>query len=225
MNTNIQQLHDAKINALAEQYTLEGFSVTMEPSVTSLPFDLGGYRPDLIATKDNAGLIVEVKSKLERLSVERFRALAEEVGRHPGWRFLLVTLDDVETQNPPGIVDELPDWLQLKERINQAIGMLKEGTTEPALLYFWSIFEASLRKRATNMSMPIERFPVLRLINHMYSSGELTLSQYDLAVQILETRNKLAHGFLAKLDHTLVARFKTMVEGLLTEWEEADQKI
>ena len=222
MNTTAERPENVKISALAEQYAIEGFSVTREPSVTSLPFDLGGYRPDLIATKDNAGLMVEVQTKLARLSVDRFRAIAEEVGRHPGWRFLLVTLDDVETQNPPGTAGELPGWSQLKQRINQASAMLKAGEHEPALLYLWSIFEALLRKRAIEISMPIERFPALQVINHLYSLGELSLSQYDFAILVLENRNKLAHGFLANLDGTLVERFKTLVDSLFAEWGNDD---
>lgn len=218
MNATIQQLHDEKLNALAEQYALEGYSVSREPSETSLPFDLGGYKPDLIATKDNAGLIVEIKTKLARLSMERLRTLAEEVGRHPGWRFLLVTLDDVETQSLPGTPAELPGWDQLQRRINQVGGVLKAGENEPALLYLWSIFEAMLRRRAMEISMPIERFPVLHLINHLYSQGELSLSQYDLAIFVLETRNKVAHGFLVGVEGSLVDRFKSLIDSLLTEW-------
>ncbi len=216
------QSHQAKINELAEQYVREGYTVTREPSGIDLPFDLDGYRPDLIATKDNSGLIVEVKGKLARLPVERFRAIAEEVSRHPGWRFLLVTLDDVESQNPPGTTENLPNWTQLKQNTKLVADLLQVGKKEPALLYLWSIFEAMLRKHATEISIPIERFPVMRLINHMYSLGELALSQYDLTIEILETRNKLAHGFLAKIDDNLIGRFKSLVDILITEWEHHD---
>jgi len=218
MKANTQQLEEDMINELAEKYAHEGYSVTLEPSELDLPFDLDGYRPDLIATKDSSGLIVEVKSKLARLPVKRFRAIAEEVARHPGWRFLLVTLDDVEGQNPPGISEDLPQWTQLKDHACQADGLLKERKMEPALLYLWSIFEASLRKHAIETPIPVERFPVSRLINHMYSLGELTLSQYDLTNAVLETRNKLAHGFLTKLDYSLMNQFKSLVEGLIDEW-------
>ena len=219
MIENTQQSEQAKIIELAEQYTREGYTVTREPSGIDLPFDLDGYRPDLIATKDKSGLIVEVKTKLARLPVERFRAIAEEVSRHPGWRFLLVTLDDVESQNPPGISENLPEWTQLKQNTSLAADLLQDGKKEPALLYLWSILEAMLRKHAIEISLPIERFPVMRLINHMYSLGEITLSQYDLTIEILEIRNKLAHGFLVVVDDSLIDRFKNLVDILITEWE------
>lgn len=218
MNTHDNQLENTKINDLAEKYTLEGFAVTREPSETNLPFDLGGYRPDLIVTKDNSGFIVEVKDKLTRLPVERFRALAEEVGKHPGWRFLLVTLDDEGNSELPGVIDAIPDWSELSRRTSQAFTLLAEKTNEPALLYLWGIFEAILRRRATEALIPIERFPALRLINHMYSLGELSVSQHDLVIAILEIRNKLAHGFLVNVDGNLASRFATLIETLLAEW-------
>ena len=183
---------------------------------------MNGFRPDLLATKEKSGLIVEVKGKLARLPVERFRTIAEEVSRHPGWRFLLVTLDDVESQNLPGISEDLPQWKQLKDHACQADGLLKNGKMEPALLYLWSIFEAVLRKHAIDAAIPVERFPVLRLVNHMYSLGELTLSQYDLTNIVMKTRNKLAHGFLTKLDYSLMSQFRSLVEGLIGEWGHFD---
>ncbi|MCX7110880.1 MAG: hypothetical protein NTX45_12270 [Proteobacteria bacterium] len=222
MISNTQQSEKEKINELAEQYALEGYSVTREPSEFDLPFDLDGYRPDLVATKENSGLIVEVKAKLARLPVERFREIAEEVSRHPGWRFLLVTLDDVESQNPPGTSDDMPNWTQLREHATQASGLLREGRKEPALLFLWSIFEALLRKRAIEMSIPIERFPVKRLINHMYSMGELALSQYDLTNSVLESRNKLAHGFLTRLDEGFMNQFNTLIMTLIDDWGHSD---
>jgi len=218
----IANIEKSKINELAEQYTRQGYTVTLEPSELDLPFNLDGYRPDLVATKENSGLIVEVKGKLARLPVERFRTIAEEVSRHPGWRFLLVTLDDVESQNLPGISEDLPHWKQLKDHACQADGLLKNGKMEPALLYLWSIFEAVLRKHAIDAAIPVERFPVLRLVNHMYSLGELTLSQYDLTNIVMKTRNKLAHGFLTKLDYSLMSQFRSLVEGLIGEWGHFD---
>jgi len=218
----IANIEKSKINELAEQYTRQGYTVTLEPYELDLPFNLDGYRPDLVATKENSGLIVEVKGKLARLPVERFRTIAEEVSRHPGWRFLLVTLDDVESQNLPGISEDLPQWTQLKDHAYQADGLLKNGKMEPALLYLWSIFEAALRKHAMDTAIPVERFPVLRLVNHMYSLGELTLSQYDLTNIVMKTRNKLAHGYLTKLDYSLMSQFRSLVEGLIGEWGHFD---
>jgi hypothetical protein len=220
--SNTPQLEESKINELAEQYTREGYSVIREPSEFDLPFGLNGYRPDLVATKEGLGLIIEVKTKLTRLPVERFRTIAEEVGKHPGWRFLLITLDDVESQNPPGTSDDMPNWTQLRHHATQASDLLSEGKKEPALLFLWSIFEALLRKRAIEMSIPIERFPVKRLINHMYSMGELSLSQFDLTNSVLEIRNKLAHGFFARLDERFMNQFNSLIMNLIDDWGHSD---
>ena len=50
------------------------------------------------------------------------------------------------------------------------------GETEAAFLSLWGVLEAALRRRALQMSIPIERFPTLSLINQLYSQGELSLN-------------------------------------------------
>ncbi|MFM8332455.1 MAG: hypothetical protein ACKN9T_12265 [Candidatus Methylumidiphilus sp.] len=218
MNVNAEQTEVAKLQALAEQYAQEGFAVILKPLATSLPFDLGGYRPDLIATKENCGLMVEVRARIARLPVERLRTIAEEVACHPGWRFLLVTLDDEETSNLAGLSETMPAWPELSKRLQQAHHLLANGIKEPVLLYVFGIFEASLRKRATETFIPIERFPLPRLINHMYSLGEISVSQYDIVMAALQIRNKITHGSFVEIDENIVDQFLMLTDDLISDW-------
>jgi hypothetical protein len=226
MSTAAKTFHDEKVRSLAEQYSRAGFQVSVEPDTGLLPFDLGGYRPDLIAVKDKAGVIVEVEPGSARISVERFQALAEEVARHPGWRFLLVTPDDVESESIPASPEEFPSWRQFSECVDHARRLIEAGEYEPALLYLWGIFEGALRKRAVEASIPVERCPVRRLINHMYSLGELSVDHYDRVLAALEARNRLIHGDIAKPDsqvaHARLAEdFARLLAGLLEEWQQS----
>jgi hypothetical protein len=224
MSTAAHAFHDEKVRSLAEQYSRAGFQVSVEPDDSALPFDLGGYQPDLIATKNDTGVIVEVKPSSARIPVERFQALAEEVARHPGWRFLLVTPDDIGPESIPGTPGEFPSWQQLKDSAEHARRLVETGEYEPALLYLWGIFEGALRKRAAEAPIPIERFPVSRLIDHMYSLGELSVTQYDPALAALKARNRLIHGNIAKPDfqptYSQLARdFSRLIFELLEEWQ------
>jgi hypothetical protein len=224
MSTTSSIFHDEKVRSLAEQYSRAGFQVSVKPGDSTLPFDLGGYHPDLVATKGNTGIIVEVKPSSARIPVERFQTLAEEIAKHSGWRFLLVTPDDIGSDSIPGTPGEFPSWRQLASCAEHARRLIETGEYEPALLYLWSIFEGALRKRAMEVSIPIERFPVSRLINHMYSLGELSVTQYDIALAALEARNRLIHGNIAKADsqstHALLAQnFSQLIFELLEEWQ------
>lgn len=218
MTNNTEILYHEKVKFLAQKYQSQGFHVLTGLQTDELPFDLGNYQPDLIAIKDGSGLVIEVKNSLSRLSVDRLQILAEEVNKHPGWRFLLVTLEDIEAKSLPGISEEHSSWQEITDRFIQAHNFIENDEIEPAFIDMWSIFEGALRKRAIDVSIPIERFPVIGLIRHLYSLGELSISQFDIAQSCFEVRNRLAHGYLENLNLPVVRNFDNLVRELLEKW-------
>ncbi len=56
---------------IAKKLSNEGYDVIIPNSPSDLPFDLEGYCPDLIATKNNQGLIIEIKNQ-KYISVDYF---------------------------------------------------------------------------------------------------------------------------------------------------------
>ena len=218
MINNTKTLYDEKVKSLAEKYESQGFRVSIEPKTDELPFELGNYQPDMIAIKDDSGLVIEVKTSLSRMSVDRLQALAEEVSKHPGWRFLLLTLEDIEAKSLPGTSEQFPSWQELTHRFIQAHKLIENDEIEPAFLLMWSIFEGALRKRAVDVSIPIERFPVIGLLRHLYSLGELSISQFELAQACFEVWNRLAHGYIENLNLPVVHNFDNLVRELLGKW-------
>jgi hypothetical protein len=190
---NGQAVHSQLEASIAKRYTELGFNVTLEPSLNLIPFDLGGYRPDILAIKEpNENYIIEVKRSSQRVSVDRFREISEAVQAHPGWRFLLVTGDDEI------IIGEEAGLLQteqVRQRINKAESLLKEGFTDAAFLYLWSLLGGMMRRRSIQRSIPIERLGDLSLINHLYSQGEMTREQFHECKDLLSIRNRISHGY------------------------------
>ena len=217
---NTKTLHHDKVKSLAEKYVNEGFDVVIEPKMNQLqlPFNLGNYQPDIIATKNNSGLVIDVKTSTNRVSVENLQAISEEISRHPDWRFLLVTLEDIEAESLPGTSEELPSWEELIDHFSQVSKLIENNNIEPAFLFLWSVFEGALRKRAVDVSIPVERLPVIRLLRTMYSLGELSISEFDIIQACLEERNRLAHGYIQKLDLETLHTFIMLVVKLLIEW-------
>lgn len=222
MNTSQKSPHDAKVDALAEDYAREGFVVLKEPALGQLPFDLGDYRPDLIATKGDTGLVVEVKASASRISVDRLQQTAEDVASHPGWRFLLVTLDDVDSRQIPTTATELPTWRELEAKFAQVNSLLEKGMAEPALLYLWSVFEALLRRRAIAQNIPVERLPANSLLRHLYSQGEISVDQLDTFQEFFNKHNRLAHGGKETIDAESVQGLTRAVAELIAEWREGN---
>jgi Holliday junction resolvase len=220
MTNNTKSLHDEKVESLIKKYRDEGFTVIQNPKTDQLPFVLDNYQPDILATKNKneSGLIIEVKTSISPVSVERLQSVAEEVSRHSGWRFLLVTLEDIEAESLPGKAEELPSWEELIDYFSQVGKLIENNNIEPAFIFLWSVFEGALRKRSLDVSIPIERLPAIRLLRSMYSLGELSISEFDIIQACLEERNRLAHGYIQKLNSEVLPTFIVLVVKLLIEW-------
>ncbi|PSB51175.1 hypothetical protein [Chamaesiphon polymorphus] len=218
MNNVTQSLYEQKIQSTAQELIDSGYKVSIEPASSDLPFDLGSYRPNLIATKDNEGLILEVKTTSNRLSIDRFQSIAEQIATHNGWRFLLITLDDTSDSILPSSERDLPSWDELKTRLSKLEILIQNSLFEPSILFLSSILEATLRKRSIEQNIPIWRLPEKNLLNHLFSSGEISMSDFDIFKKCLELRNKVAHGLATSIDPNLLSSANVSVENLVTTW-------
>jgi REase_AHJR-like len=218
MNNMIQSLYEKKIQSAAQELLANGYQVSIDPLPSDLPFELGGYSPNLIATKDDKGIILEIKASLKRLSVDRFQDIAGRVSTHPGWRFLLVTLDDTSEKILSSSADGLPSWEELNISLGKLNTLIQDSFLEPAFLYLWSILESALRKRALTQNIPISRFPTKELLNHTFSSGEISISDFDLFTSYLDVRNRIAHGIVVPIDSEILKLAQSSVKILVGKW-------
>ena len=218
MNNVTQSLYEQKIQSTVQELIDNGYKVSIEPSRSDLPFELGGYHPDLIATKGDEGIILEVKTTSNRLSVDRFQAIAEQIATHNGWRFLLITLDDTSESILPSGEKDLPSWEELKTRLSNLDTLIQASLFEPSILFSSSILEAVLRKRAINQNLPIWRLPEKNLLNYIFSSGEISMSDFDIFKSCLDLRNKVAHGLATSIDPNLLSSAIASIKKLVAQW-------
>lgn len=218
MISNSENAHSVLEAKVAEKYKAQGFEVIIEPQRTDIPFDLGSYHPDIIVKKSyNEGYIIEVKNSVSRIPIDRYQEVAEIVSQHSGWSFLLFTGEDVSLSEHEKD-DELLTWEQMYQRQKQAERLLSLGEAEGAFLSLWGIIEAALRRQAKKVSIPIERFPTLSLINHLYSQGELSIDQFDKAKVLQAIRNSVVHGYqIPNLDDP-TKQLQELVNEILKLW-------
>lgn len=217
-NSPIQITEDVLLLQVAQKYKNAGFEVYIEPQSSDMPFDLGLYRPDLLVKKtDSSGYIVEVKKSTSQVSVERFREIAEMVAEHPGWRFLLVTGDDKFMYDQDD-ADQLLSLEEIIHRKEKSAQLITANELDAAFLTLWSAAEALMRRHAAQILLPIERFPPVSLIKHLYSQGELSIEQYDKAMLLVDVRNRLAHGFQTPELDKAVVELQALVDDLLHIW-------
>ncbi len=225
MTITNQSLHEQqKIQSTAQQLEERGYRVVTEPSKSDLPFNLGGYLPDLIATKDEQGIVFEVKPSFKRISIDRLQNIAEQVASHDGWRFVLMTLDDESEEVLPLDRKDFPYWQDLQSRLLKVDTLIQESLFEPAILFLWSILEVLLRKKAVIENVPIERLPANNLLDHLYSRGQISMDQFEVFKDFLKLRNKTAHGIITPTDATgeMLILANHTIKSLVKEWELED---
>jgi hypothetical protein len=219
MTVNIQVTEKSLETKVAEKYRLQGFEVIIEPSKSVIPFDLGNYIPDIIAKKtSNECYIIEVKKTISQIPIDRYREIAEIVAQHHGWRFLLITGEDVfsaDTKDDHRILS----WEQMFHRQVQSQRFLVAGEVEVAFFYSWGVLEAAMRQAAKNAAIPIENLPANSLINHLYSQGELSIEQFDRARTIQETHNRLGHGYQTPNLTEQTNQLQKLVDELISMWK------
>jgi hypothetical protein len=196
----------------------EGYDVVSHPETHPLPFDLEGYQPDLIATRGDEKLVVEVRESAAHTSIDRYRAIAETVGSHPGWRFVLVTVEDEEPRSATEEPLRPLTWEEVLERAKSGQELVESGRGDAALLLLWTAFEAALRRHAADERIPAERMPVSILLKHLYSSGELSVEHFESANRFLQARNKAFHGFQTKDLERNARELGELLGQVLAEW-------
>jgi len=211
-------IHDKSVSKIAEKYRQAGYTVLVDPEPEDIPFDLGTYRPNLIVKKNEAeGYIIEFNGSGRPTSIDRLKEIAEIVSENTGWRFLLITGEDALLKDNSNEVNLL-SWQQIFTRKTQAERLISSGENEGAFLSLWGTLEALLRRRAEEVSIPIERFPPVSLIKHLYSQGELSIEEYDRAMLLLSVRNRLIHGFEAPEVNESVSELLALVNELISLW-------
>ncbi|MEG4632891.1 hypothetical protein QUB56_25435 [Microcoleus sp. AR_TQ3_B6] len=211
-------IHDKSVSKIAEKYRQAGYTVLVDPEPEDIPFDLGTYRPNLIVKKNEAeGYIIEFNGSGRQKSIDRLKEIAEIVSENTGWRFLLITEQDALLKDNSNEVNLL-SWQQIFIRKSQSERLISLGENEGAFLLLWVIIEALLRRRAEEVSIPIEKFPTLSLIKHMYSQGELSIQEYDRAMLLKSLRNRVIHGFQTPEINESVSELLALVNELISLW-------
>ena len=201
---------------VAERYRDEGFDVRVHPSADDLPLDLGGYRPNLIATRGSERLLIAVRGSVMQSSIDRLIEAADRVRTTP-WKLLLVTGDDVPGELMPGADLALPEWPEIHHQITKLDG---ERDGPATLLFAWVVMEAVLRRHALDVSLPIHRLPTSGLIKQLYTQGELPAEPFETLMGLLDQRGRVAHGFSFEAAPGEIEELRATIAELLTFWSE-----
>jgi uncharacterized protein YutE (UPF0331/DUF86 family) len=216
MTTPTENTERERLLKLAEEYRDQGYDILFHPNPEDLPDFLRNYRPDMIVSREDEVVVIEVKSRssLNSSSTQYLQSLAQAVEQHPGWRFELVMTNPGEAAYFTRAEGSLQEQ-EIQSRL-AVVSQLSENYPESAILYSWSLVEATLRLVADKERLSLRRFDSLYLVKRLATEGVISQSEYQLLMNSLSLRNAVAHGFkTAQITQDSVFELIEFIEQLL----------
>ncbi|MEB3359044.1 MAG: hypothetical protein VKK04_20125 [Synechococcales bacterium] len=214
---NGSRQHDTAVRSTANDLEDRGYSVIIEPNPSLIPFDLHPYRPDILATRGDENLIIEIKTRGSHRPIERYKEIAEIVGRHKNWRFMLSTIDEIEpTESAMG--EEQIDPRSLNNTLDKLGSLLEGENYNLALPYLWSVYISAMRIVGERANVPMDITSDRSVLNYMYSLGEISSDEYELARKFLNLRNKAVHKLEVDVSRETILEMCNHIKNKLLEW-------
>lgn len=181
---------------IADKYRNQGYEVAFHPNPEDLPSFLKNYRLDMIVRRGDEAVVVEVKSRssLNSLSNQYLSSLAEVIEQHHGWRLELVISNSEDAATYPSKAEGSLQKNEIKSRLPM-VKQIAVQNVDAAILYSWSLLEATLRLIAEKEGLSLQRFDSLYLVKYLTAEGVISRSDYQLLMNARSLRNVIAHGF------------------------------
>jgi len=190
MNIALRE-HEKAVRIVAKELEDDGYTVIFEPSPEKIPFSLGSYIPDLLATKNNDNLIIEIKTRDTPSIVNRYREVIEIVQTHPYWKFLIKTFAETteKTKTSLAQVTGLENIHQYFDKVKKICSV----SPELAIPYLWNTIIALLRHKAVDVQIEYSELTDRSLINQLYTLGQISAEQYATLIKWNVLRNYAMH--------------------------------
>lgn len=180
---------------IAKRYEERGYAVSVGPTVAEIPFSLGNFRPDILASRGDEHLIIEVKSSGERVDPEIYFKVDELVHQHPGWRFLLATVSEAELEECVSSATSNASAHEIRARLRTIDRLVDNAETAPFVLpTLWTAYVAALGLLLEKEAVPNNGYTDLSLLNKAYAVGLISVEEYETGRSLLSLRNRAVHS-------------------------------
>jgi len=214
MNIALRE-HEKAIQIVAKELEDNGYTVVFEPSKDQIPFSLGNYIPDLVATKNDDNLIIEIKNRATPAIVDRYRKIADIVKKHPNWKFLIKTFSEISEEDKLSFTQAtgIKDIQQYLDKVLKILSI----SPDLAIPYFWNIIIVLLRNKATNLQIKYFELTDRSLINQLYTLGELSAEEHETLIKWNMLRNNVVHGVNVSITQAYVIEMLEFIKKLSLE--------
>jgi hypothetical protein len=202
---------------VAKRFEDKGYAVTLEPEPSMIPFDLAGYRPDLLAEKEHDNVIVEVKRRSSKVNADLFMRIAQRARAHGGWSFQLVTVSDEEMEDEASQIALLSAG-----QISSVLARLDELMVQPSMASFalpllWSAYVGALETLLRQSPEKTRYRGDLSVLNRAYTLGMISIENLTEARRLLQLRNQVVHSSYLNVEADDIKMLRSWVEGLLPQ--------
>jgi Holliday junction resolvase len=206
---------------VAQRYREEGYDVVVRPHRDQIPPFVKDFQVDLIATRGNEGVVVEIKTnRIDLSSDHQLTQLAEIVNMQPGWRLDLVVLEQETAIQKAAQDGTEPSDEQLAQILKTAEDLVDKGYTPYAYVVAWGGLEAAMRRVRDGAELYGQTAPA-ELMRTLYGNGFLSREQFERLRESYKIRTQVVHGLVPpRIDSELV-RFVTATARHLAYDEEA----
>ena len=207
------------IETVAERYRSEGYQVVVRPNGSELPSFAAGLHLDLLATKGDERVLVEVKENREDLQndPESVR-MAEAINAQPGWRFDLYVLNAASPADKLARTAAEPSVDAILGNLDYVEKSARAGDHASSFVIAWAALEAAMRRAARAAGIQLQSVSPIFLLRTLYFNGLLEKSEFDRLNDSLRIRNVVVHGLEAPaLDAAVPLYIASAARKLLAE--------
>lgn len=205
------------LRRIAEDYQRRGYTVVSEPPAASLPSFLGNYQPEILATKGDENMLIDVKTEGVR-DVAAFMRMWDEVGRHPGWQMSCATVPNVDPEvNTSGEISDL-DVDGLLQHLREIDLLSRDSQAPPSVLTsLWIVYIAALRLFAIQEGFDRDGDTDLYRMDRAASNGLITNAEFEEARALLALRNRIVDGSDAVVAPEDFLQLRQMIQRLIDQ--------
>lgn len=203
---------------IAKQYEADGYTVIRNPRQELIPFDLEGYIPDILATRGDENILIEVKTSRARVNTEKLFKISKIVQSYPGWKFSVVTVneDDISEFKDPCSALDISKILQTLDLIEQ--NLKNSGISLFLIPQIWVCYISILSMFLMDEEVETSGLSDLSILNSAYSEGFIDYEELACSRDFLNLRNFVCHNLACDINKKEVEIFYTMTISVLKRY-------
>jgi REase_AHJR-like len=209
------------LHRIAKRYRDDGYDVIIDPRGDRVPPFAVGFELDLVATRGNKGVVVEIKTNRFDLSHDpQIMRLAQVVNAQPGWRLDVVVLESETAVEKAAQKAAEPSDEQLAQILKAAEELADQGYSPYACVVAWGGLEAAMR-RVRDGAERYGRATPAELMRTLYGNGFLSREQFDRLKESYKIRSQVVHGLVPPQVDPELVRYVTATARYLAHDEAA----